>query len=59
MNIDFTTMVQAKMGNKEAFKKLWETCRNELMQISSNESEAALALVRKIEIFNPEKFIRG
>lgn len=56
---DFSTMVQAKLGNKDAFSKLWKTCRNELMRLVPNESEAALTLVREIETFNPEKFIQG
>jgi hypothetical protein len=52
-------MVQAKLGSKDAFRRLWETHRNELMRLAHDESEAALGLVREIETFNPEKFMQG
>jgi hypothetical protein len=58
MKMDFSVTVQAKVGNKDAFRKLWKTYQNELMRFAPNESEAALMLVRKIETFNPKKFIQ-
>lgn len=62
--MEFMLAVRAKIGDKAAFKKLWEKYRSMMvgmfrfcknLSIDEQVSEAALVFIRKLELFNPEK----
>jgi DNA-directed RNA polymerase specialized sigma24 family protein len=62
--IEFMLAVRAKIGDKVAFKKLWEKYRSMMvgmfrfcknLSIDERVSESALVFVRKLELFRPEK----
>jgi DNA-directed RNA polymerase specialized sigma24 family protein len=62
--IEFMLAVRAKIGDKVAFKKLWEKYRSMMigmfrfcknLSIDERASESALVFVQKLELFRPEK----